>query len=107
MDEDERVRSLRRVVTTTADPALDRLASLASLAARLTGAPAAPVPLLSDARTTSAAAGLDPRDRVVGALADSPGDATATAGGALVVTGAVRGGRVAVRGAGKVGRVCA
>lgn len=92
------------MVTTTADPALDRLAGLA---ARLPGAPAAPVPLLSDARTASAAAGPDPRDRVVSAPADSSCGATATAGEPLVVTGAVRGGRVVVRGAGKVGRVCA
>ncbi|WP_328292696.1 SpoIIE family protein phosphatase [Kineococcus sp. NBC_00420] len=87
-----RLRSARRLVTTTANPALDRLAELA---ARLLGAPAAQVSLLSDVQTISAAAGLDAQDRGVTALADSLCSVTATAGEPLVVTDASADDRVA------------
>jgi PAS domain S-box-containing protein len=88
-----RVRAARRLVTTTAHPALDRLVGLA---ARLLGAPAAQVSLLSDVQTISAAAGLDPQDHGVIALANSLCSLAATAQEPFVVTDATADDRVAV-----------
>lgn len=82
----DRVQSARRLVTASSNPALDRLAELA---ARLLGAPAAQVSLLSDVQTISAAVGAaaaGPGGPTP--LADSLCTVTATTAGPLVVTDA-------------------
>jgi len=84
--EEERVASAQRLVTSTTNPALDRLADLA---ARLLGAPAAQVSLLSTVQTISAGVGLDEATRqAVTSLADSLCTVTATSGQALIVVDA-------------------
>ncbi|MEW1958369.1 SpoIIE family protein phosphatase [Kineococcus sp. NPDC059986] len=82
----DRVQSARRLVTASNNPALDRLAQLA---ARLLGAPAAQVSLLSDVQTISAAVG--PASDAAGEvtpLADSLFAVTATSEAPLVVSDA-------------------
>ncbi len=85
----DRVQSARRLVTASSNPALDRLAELA---ARLLGAPAAQVSLLSDVQTISAAVGT--AAGVPTPLADSLCTVTATSAEPLVVTDALADARV-------------
>jgi PAS domain S-box-containing protein len=82
----------RRFRSTTAGPALDRLADLAR---RLLGAASAQVSLLSDVQTVAGGAGLAPGgNRSTGPLEDSLCTVTARLGGPLVVADATSDGRV-------------
>ena len=89
----QRERQVRRLLAGDGHPALNRVAALA---ARLLGAPAAQVSLLSDVQTVRAAAGLGPgAEGGTSPLGDSLCTVTAIAGTPLVVTDAATDDRVA------------